>query len=67
MEPTVWIVQHDESPHNTILAVLASSDEAQVFAEQVHDQFPGGVIVAPFTVGYRFDEGSRSASFRDVR
>ena len=45
MEPTVWIVQHDESPHNTILAVLASSDEAQVFAEQVHDQFPGGVYI----------------------
>jgi hypothetical protein len=66
MEATVWIVQHDESPHNTVLAVLATAIEAQQFAEQVTDRFPGGVIFAPFAIGYRYDEGARSAGFADI-
>ena len=54
----VWIVQHDESPHNTVLGVFASSAEADAFAEEVKDQFKNGVIYSSFALGYRFDRGS---------
>jgi hypothetical protein len=55
---SVWIVQHDESPHNTILGVFPSSKEAAAFAEEVKEQFENGVLTAQFALGYRFDENS---------
>lgn len=57
-EHKVWIVQHDESPHNTVLGVFASSEEAEAFADEVQHQFENGVIYSSFKVGYRFDDGS---------
>ena len=54
----MWIVQHDESPDNTILGVFASHGEAAAFAAEIEDQFPNGVIHSSFAVGYRFDQGS---------
>ncbi|MDJ0317386.1 hypothetical protein [Arthrobacter antibioticus] len=56
-EHKVWIVQHDESPHNTILRVFATVAEADTFAEEVKTQFKNGVIYSSFTIGYRFDDG----------
>lgn len=56
---SVWIVQHDESPHNTILGVFAGSKEADAFAAEVKDQFENGVIYSEYAIGYRFDQGSR--------
>jgi len=32
-ERSVWIVQHDQSSHNTILGVFATGHEAEAFAE----------------------------------
>jgi hypothetical protein len=55
---SVWIVQHDESPDNTILGVFASQGEATAFAEEIEDQFVDGVIFSTFAIGYRFDQGS---------
>lgn len=55
---SIWIVQHDESPHNTILGVFPSSREAAVFAEEVKEQFENGVLTEQFVIGYRFDENS---------
>lgn len=66
MESSVWIVQHEESPHNTVLAVFASMEEAQSFADVVQDRFPGGVIFSSYRIGYRYDEGSRHSEFTDV-
>jgi hypothetical protein len=58
----VWIVQHDENPHNTVLGVFAKSDEADAFAAEVKDQFKNGVIYTEFVIGYRFDQGSQRHS-----
>jgi hypothetical protein len=55
---TVWIVQHDESPANTILGVFSSGKEAAAFAEEVNGQFENGVLTAQFVIGYRFDDNS---------
>jgi hypothetical protein len=55
---SVWIVQHDESPQNTILGVFPSSKEAAAFAEEVKEQFENGVLTAQFALGCRFDENS---------
>ena len=55
---SIWIVQHDESPHNTILGVFPSSKKAAVFAEEVKEQFENGVLTGQFVIGYRFDDSS---------
>jgi hypothetical protein len=57
-DDSVWIVQHDEGPDNTVLGVFASQDEAAVFAKEVQDQFVHGVITSSLPLGYRFDQGS---------
>ncbi|WP_104111899.1 hypothetical protein [Arthrobacter sp. N199823] len=57
MTPEEWIVQHDESAHNTVLGVFATQDEAQSFAEAVGGRFTNGVIFSSYPVGYRYDEG----------
>lgn len=33
----VWIVQHDDSPHNTVLGVFATAGEADAFMDTVKD------------------------------
>ena len=62
---SVWIVQHDESPDNTILGVFATRNEASTFAEEVKPQFENGVIFAQFALGYRFDDNSARYSSGD--
>ncbi|POH72170.1 hypothetical protein [Arthrobacter glacialis] len=57
MTSEVWIVQHDETAHNTVLGVFATQDEAQSFAEEVGGRFANGVIFSSYQVGYRYDEG----------
>lgn len=59
----VWIVQHDQSPHNTVLGVFATERDATAFAEEVKHQFPNGVIYSRFQVGYRFDRGPGHATY----
>ena len=34
VDSVIWIVQHDESPHNTVVGVFATEDEAASFAEE---------------------------------
>ena len=63
---TVWIVQHDESPDNTILGVFATSEAAAEFAEQVKDGFSDGVVFAGYDVPYRFNTGLGHASYGPV-
>ncbi|WP_258062034.1 hypothetical protein [Rathayibacter tritici] len=63
LPPDVWVVQHDESPNNTILGVFASEAEAATFAEEVQHRFPKGVIYAKFTLGYRYDSGPGYVTF----
>jgi hypothetical protein len=63
MASEVWIVQHDESPDNTILGVFATSEEARAFAEEVSDRFPNGALTARFPVGYRYDVGTGHVEF----
>ncbi|OIH96312.1 hypothetical protein BIU90_00305 [Curtobacterium sp. MCBA15_001] len=53
----VWIVQHDESPHNTVLGVFATGDEAYAFMETVKDDYENGVICSYFPIGYRSTDG----------
>ena len=62
---SVWIVQHDERPDNTILGVFAMRNEASTFAEEVKAQFENGVIFAPFALGNRFDDNSARYSSGD--
>jgi|GEM_PF-1851835 len=62
---SVWIVQHDERPDNTILGVFATRNEASTFAEEVKAQFENGVIFAQFALGYRFDDNSARYSSGD--
>ncbi|WP_263971343.1 hypothetical protein [Pseudoclavibacter endophyticus] len=40
MTEAVWIAQHDDSPHNTILGVFASPREADDFAESIPGPSP---------------------------
>lgn len=54
---TVWIVQHDESPDNTILGVFATEGEASNFMEQVGDMYGGQVLYSSYKIGYKFNEG----------
>ncbi|OUE10444.1 hypothetical protein C5E16_02675 [Clavibacter michiganensis] len=63
MASEVWIVQHDESPDNTVLGVFATSEEAHAFAEEVTDRFPNGAITARFPIGYRYDAGTGHVEF----
>jgi hypothetical protein len=62
---SVWIVQHDDNAHNTILGVFPSGKEAAAFAEEVKDQFENGVLTAQFALGYRFDENSARCAAGD--
>jgi len=59
----VWIVLHDESPHNTVLGVFATEPEASRFADEVESRFPQGVIWTRFAVGYRYDRGPGHVEF----
>ena len=54
----VWIVQHDESPDNTVLGVFASQDEADAFMDEVKSNFENGVLCSSFPVGYRYTDGT---------
>jgi len=63
MTTAVWIVQHDESAHNTVLGVFGSQEEAQDFAEKVGDQFENGVLYSRYELGYRYDTGTGHVSF----
>ena len=64
MKPSsVWIVQHDESPDNTVLGVFGSLAEADEFAEGVKARFANGVIYSEYAIGYRYDDGT--AQYRD--
>lgn len=38
----VWIVQHDESPHDTILGVFGDEQSASDYADLMGFQFPKG-------------------------
>lgn len=54
----VWIVQHDESPHNTVLGVFATADEADAYSDEVLVDYPNGVIITEFPIGYRYTDGA---------
>ncbi|SOC87841.1 hypothetical protein SAMN05660766_1529 [Curtobacterium sp. 314Chir4.1] len=54
----VWIVQHDESPHNTVLGVFATDDEAYAFMDTVKDDYENGVICSSFSIPYRSTDGA---------
>lgn len=55
---SVWIVQHDESPHNTVLGVFATADEADAYSDEVLVDYPNGVITTEFPIGYRYTDGT---------
>ncbi|MEJ8282569.1 hypothetical protein ACVKXF_000633 [Curtobacterium sp. PvP017] len=54
----VWIVQHDESPDNTVLGVFATDDEAYAFMDTVKDDYENGVICSSFSIPYRSTDGA---------
>lgn len=54
----VWIVQHDETPHNTVLRVFATAEEAAEYADAVHVNYADGVITTEFPIGFRFEDGA---------
>lgn len=59
----VWIVQHEDSPHNTVLGVFGSPAAADLFADEVKDHYRNGVIIASFPIGYRAtDNAARYSS-----
>lgn len=51
-------MQHDDSPHDTVLGVFATSHEADAFMETVKDDYENGVICSSFPIGYRFTDGA---------
>lgn len=57
LPPTVWIVQHDEHPHNTVLGVFATSEEAMAYMDEAQGEFENGVICSAFPIGYRHLDG----------
>ena len=59
----IWIVQHDESPHNTILGIFETQAEATAFVDEVKDQFIDGVIYSSFDIGHRFDRGTGKVTY----
>ncbi|KZC95748.1 hypothetical protein [Clavibacter tessellarius] len=63
MASEVWVVQHDETPDNTILGVFATRQEAYAFAEEVTDRFPNGAMTVRFPIGYRYDRGTGYVEF----
>ena len=52
-EHEIWIVQQDEAPHNTILGVFATQQEAAAYAEWVAPLHEGKVLYARYAIGYR--------------
>lgn len=54
----VWIVQHDESPDNTVLGVFATDDEAYAFMDTVKDDYENGVLCSSFPIPYRSTDGA---------
>lgn len=52
-ETGVWIVQHDETPHNTILGVFSAQSEAAEYANEIQSQYANGVIYSFYKLGYR--------------
>lgn len=59
----VWVVSHDESPHNTVLGIFETQDEASTFADEIQDRFENGVIYFSWIVGTRYDEGIHYSSY----
>lgn len=55
---SVWIVQHDESPDDTVLGVFASPEEAHEYAQLVQGEFENSVIITEFEIGYRHRDGA---------
>ncbi|WP_035254139.1 hypothetical protein [Agrococcus lahaulensis] len=58
MAQRIWIVQHDESPDNTVLGVFDDETAADRFAKEVQDRWTNGVLIASHEIGYRYDAGS---------
>lgn len=58
MAQRIWIVQHDESPDNTVLGVFDDELAADRFAKEVQHRSTNGVLIASFEIGYRYDAGS---------
>ncbi len=52
-EHEIWIVQQNETPHNTILGVFATQQEAAAYAERVAPLHEGKVLYARYVIGYR--------------
>jgi hypothetical protein len=56
----VWIVTHDDSLNDPILAVCATQDEAQHVKAEIAPSFPdGSVSLVAFRLGWRYDLGAR--------
>lgn len=53
----VWIVQHDETPHNTVLRVSRRPRRRQS-RPTVHVNYADGVITMAFPIGFRFEDGA---------
>ncbi|OIH94276.1 hypothetical protein BIU92_07120 [Curtobacterium sp. MCBA15_003] len=52
------MVQHDESPDNTVLGVFATDDEAYAFMDTVKDDYENGVLCSSFAIPYRSTDGA---------
>ncbi|PZF60464.1 hypothetical protein DEI92_08720 [Curtobacterium sp. MCBD17_034] len=52
------MVQHDDSPHNTVVGVFATADEADAFMDTVKDDYENGVICSSFPIPYRSTDGA---------
>lgn len=53
----VWIVLQDKSPHNTVLGVFRTMEEADDFAESedVEEEWGESVIYSRFNIGYKYN------------
>ncbi|THG34600.1 hypothetical protein E6C70_09275 [Glaciibacter flavus] len=58
------MVCHDESPHNTVLGVFATQEEAAAVAEEVGPRFENGAIYFGWQIGQRYYEGTRFLIYR---
>lgn len=54
----VWIVYHDSGPDNTILGVFDDEEEAYAYQDEVAPDYPGGALLTPFPVPWRYPNGS---------
>ena len=52
----VWVVQEDSTPDFNVLAICATQEEAQDYADVAQHRYLNGVLFSFYPFGYRHGE-----------